>query len=227
MNIEQVINYEFKNKRLLEQSLSPPILRKKKIAKAFERLEFLGDRILGLVIAEALYSYFPNSSEGDLAKRISYLTSRELCHKIGEKLKIYNYLDIPLKEIQSTSIIANTMEALIAAVYVDSGSFTTAQKFILNIWQEALEQLVEPPKDYKSSLQEWAQKRGLAVPLYTEKNRLGPDHAPEYELEVSVETGESCAGVGKNKKAAEQNAAKKLLTLLQNKKPPKGSLKGV
>lgn len=215
MNIEQQIGYEFKNKRLLEQALTPPVLQKKKLSKAFERLEFLGDRVLGLVIAEALYCGFPNSNEGELAKRMGYLTSRDFCHKIAIKIDLAKYINTHESNLKGTSVLSNTVESIIAAIYIDSG-LESVQKFIYKFWQEAFEKIEEMPKDSKSVLQETMQKKGLGVPLYTEVKRFGPDHAPEYEIKVSIDSGESATGRGKNKKIAEQESAKNLLKIITN-----------
>lgn len=218
MTLEEKIGYTFKRKILLEQALTPPLLQKHKHAKVFERLEFLGDRLLGLVIAEALYSYFPKANEGDLAKRLGYLTSREFCQQIAEKLELHEHININHQNLQGTSVLANTIEALIAAIYSDCGSLEIVQKFIQRFWQNAIEEAADLARDPKSSLQELVQKRGMPLPLYKEIGRVGPDHSPEYELEVSISTGEKATGIGKNKKIAERDAAINLLAIINNEK---------
>lgn len=218
MTLEEKIGYTFKRKVLLEQALTPPLLQKHKYGKAFERLEFLGDRILGLVIAEALYSYFPKDNEGELAKRLGYLTSREFCHQIAEALQIEQHINISPKDLKGTSVLANLIEALIAAIYVDCGSLETVQRFIHQFWQHAIEEVEDLAKDPKSTLQEWVQKRGMALPVYQEIARFGPDHSPEYELEVSIDTGIKAIGKGKNKKIAERDAATNLLAIISKGK---------
>jgi ribonuclease-3 len=214
MTLEEKIGYTFKRKILLEQALTPPLLQKHKYGKVFERLEFLGDRLLGLVIAEALYAYFPKATEGDLAKRLGHLTSREFCHRIAETLQLQEHINIAPQDLKGTSVLANVIEALIAAIYSDCGSLETVQSFIHRFWQDAIEEVEDLAKDPKSTLQEWVQKRGMQLPLYSEIGRSGPDHSPEYKLEVSIDTGEKAIGLGKNKKIAERDAATNLLQII-------------
>ena len=209
MTIEEVLGYQFKKKSLLVQALTPPVLQQRKNGKAFERLEFLGDRILGLVIAEALYVHYCYDEEGKLAKRLSYLASREFCHTIAEKMQLADFIPNKVDELKGTSILSNCIEALIAALYIDGG-FEVAQNFIHKFWGEAIRELNELPKDPKTLVQEWAQKKGMDIPTYTELKRSGPDHAPLYMLEISLTNGWKAIGEGKNKKLAEKDAAEKL-----------------
>lgn len=211
--LEDILQHSFKRKTLLAQALTPPVLQQRKQGKAFERLEFLGDRILGLVIAEALYSHYTHDEEGKLAKRLSYLTSREFCHIIAERINLAQFLPITDEELKGTSILANCIEAIIAALYVDGG-IEAAQKFIHKYWGEAIYALEELPKDPKTLVQEWAQKRGMDIPKYKEIKRSGPDHAPLYILEVSLDNGLTAIGEGKNKKLAERDAAQRLWNII-------------
>lgn len=213
MLIEDILGYSFKRKILLTQALTPPVLQQRKQGKAFERLEFLGDRILGLVIAEALYVYYPHDEEGKLAKRLSYLTSREFCHVIAERLDLARFIPISAEELKGTSILANCIESIIAALYIDGG-IIAAQEFIHKYWGETLHTLEELPKDPKTLVQEWAQKRGMGIPEYKEIERSGPDHSPMYILEISLQNGWVATGEGRNKKYAERDAAQKLLDII-------------
>lgn len=214
--IEDILSHTFKRKTLLSHALTPPVLQQRKKGKVFERLEFLGDRILGLIIAEALYIHYPHDEEGKLAKRLSYLTSREFCNIIAENIELSKFLPLKKNELKGTSILANCIEALIAALYIDGG-LEAAQGFVHKYWGKAVYELEELPKDPKTLIQEWAQKNGLAIPDYKEIKRSGPDHAPIYVLEISLQNGLSAIGEGKNKKLAEKDAAQKLWNSLAPK----------
>ncbi|MCE2716062.1 MAG: ribonuclease III [Pseudomonadota bacterium] len=207
--IEEILGHTFKKQTVLTQALTPPALQQRKKGKAFERLEFLGDRILGLIIAEALYTHYAHDEEGKLAKRLSYLTSREFCNIVAEHINLAEFLPLKKHELQGTSILANCIEALIAALYIDGG-MEAAQRFVHKYWESAIYTLEELPKDPKTLVQEWAQKNGLPIPQYKEIKRSGPDHAPIYILEVSLQNGLKGIGEGKNKKLAEKEAAQAL-----------------
>ncbi len=212
---EDILDHSFKRKTLLAQALTPPVLQQRKQGKAFERLEFLGDRILGLVIAEALYSHYTHDEEGKLAKRLSYLTSREFCHIVAERINLAQFLPISADELKGTSILANCIEAIIAALYID-GRMEAAQSFIHKYWKNEIYALEELPKDPKTLVQEWAQKRGMDIPEYIEIERSGPDHAPTYTLKISLTNGLTAVGEGKNKKLAERNAAQRLWSIIDS-----------
>ncbi len=216
MTMESILDYSFKRKTLLVQALAPPVLQHRKHGKAFERLEFLGDRILGLVIAEALYSHYNHDEEGKLAKRLGYLTSREFCHKIAESINLAEFLPINSTELVGTSVLANCIEALIAALYIDGG-IEASQNFIHKYWGKSIQALDEMPKDPKTLVQEWVQKLGMLVPEYKEIGRTGPDHAPIYLVEILLQNGLVTTGQGKNKKLAERDAAEKLWQIIQKK----------
>ncbi len=217
MMLEEILGYSFKRKVLLTQALTPPVLQQRKQGKAFERLEFLGDRVLGLVIAEALYVHYAHDEEGKLAKRLSYLTSREFCHVIAERIDLAQFIPIKVDELKGTSILANCIESVIAALYIDGG-LEASQNFIHKYWGDAIHALEELPKDPKTLVQEWAQKRGMEIPEYKEIGRSGPDHAPSYVLEISLQNGWTATGAGKNKKHAERDAAQKLWEIIASQK---------
>jgi len=213
--LDDILEYSFKKKALLAQALTPPVLQQRKQGKAFERLEFLGDRVLGLVIAEALYAHYTHDEEGKLAKRLSYLTSREFCHIIAERIDLGTFLPIHTNELKGTSILANCIESIIAALYIDGG-IDAAQRFIHKYWGDAIYASEDLPRDPKTLIQEWAQKRGMNIPTYKEVKRSGPDHAPTYMLEVLLQNGLTAIGEGKNKKLAEKDAAQKLWQKIDN-----------
>jgi ribonuclease-3 len=214
---EDILEYSFKRKILLTQALTPPVLQQRKQGKVFERLEFLGDRVLGLVIAEALYVHYPHDEEGKLAKRLSYLTSREFCHIIAERMGLAQFIPIKIDELKGTSVLANCIESIIAALYIDGG-LEASQNFIHKYWRDAICNPEELPKDSKTLVQEWAQKRGMGIPEYREIGRSGPDHAPYYILEITLQNGWTATGEGKNKKHAERDAAQKLWQIITSQK---------
>ncbi len=217
MILEDILGYSFKRKILLTQALTPPVLQQRKQGKAFERLEFLGDRVLGLVIAEALYVHYSHDEEGKLAKRLSYLTSREFCHIIAERIDLAQFIPIKIDELKGTSVLANCVESIIAALYIDGG-LEASQNFIHKYWSDAIHNVEELPKDSKTLVQEWAQKKGMEIPEYKEIGRSGPDHAPNYVLEISLQNGWTATGEGKNKKYAERDAAQKLWHIIASQK---------
>ena len=217
MILEDILGYSFKRKILLTQALTPPVLQRRKQGKAFERLEFLGDRVLGLVIAEALYVHYSHDEEGKLAKRLSYLTSREFCHIIAERIDLAQFIPIKIDELKGTSVLANCVESIIAALYIDGG-LEASQNFIHKYWSDAIHNVEELPKDSKTLVQEWAQKKGMEIPEYKEIGRSGPDHAPNYVLEISLQNGWTATGEGKNKKYAERDAAQKLWHIIASQK---------
>lgn len=217
MMLEDILGYSFKRKILLTQALTPPVLQQRKQGKFFERLEFLGDRVLGLVIAEALYAHYAHDEEGKLAKRLSYLTSREFCHIIAERLDLARFIPLKVDELKGTSVLANCVESIIAALYIDGG-LEAAQNFIHKYWHDAICNVEELPKDAKTLVQEWAQKKGMEIPEYKEIGRSGPDHAPSYILEVTLQNGLKATGEGKNKKLAERDAAQKLWQIITSHK---------
>lgn len=182
-----------------------------------QRLEFLGDRVLGLVIAEWLFEVFPQEEEGFLARRLAGLVSRASLVEVAGRMGLGDYLELPqnaesarLRVLDSS--LEDACEALIGALYLDGG-LAAAQQFIRHYWEPQLKQLPEPPKDAKTSLQEWAQSQGLPLPVYVEKGRQGPAHAPRFLIEVRVGEDFSALSEGTTKKAAEQLAAS---TLLEN-----------
>jgi len=183
-----------------------------------QRLEFLGDRILGLVVAEWLLERHPDESEGEIARRHAALVCREALARAGAELELGSFVSMSRGEAatggrQNPALIADTMEAVIAALYRDGG-MAAAAGFIHTAWAEMVAEAAVPPVDAKSRLQEWAQARGLNLPEYRETGRQGPDHAPEFTVEAAVEGYPTEAGFGPSKQAAEQSAATALLTRL-------------
>ena len=214
--IEKTLGIKFKNKKLIEQALTHPSYSK--TGADYERMEFLGDHVLGLVIAEVLYKKFPAEEEGQLTKRLAGLIRGSSLVQIAQKLKLGEHLKMAQSEVQaggrnSKSALENAMEALIAAIYLDQG-LEVARNFITNHWADIIDNMIEPPKDAKSALQEWAQGLGLPLPEYEVVVTTGPSHAPIFEVAVKVQGKEPKTGQGSSKRIAEQEAAKNMLISL-------------
>lgn len=188
---------------------------------AYEQLEFLGDRVLGLVIAEMLYRHFKNENEGDWAMRFTLLVREETLADIARKIGLQSYLITKDESLRNNnSILADVMEALIAALYLDQGLSKT-KIFIENLWLPLLERSHESIKDSKSALQEWSQLVVHSLPQYKLISRTGPDHAPSFVVSVEVEGYDVMTGEGSSKKEAMQRAAEKLLNILPKQNPEK------
>lgn len=201
----------FKNKSLLRQALT--LAHHGKTA-SYERLEFLGDRVLGLVVATMLYEQHPDENEGILARRFTELVREETLAEVAHTLSLPDLLITHENELrQNQSILADVCEALLGALYLDQG-LETVQNFILPIWLPLMRQNKKAPKDAKSTLQELAQKKGQVLPKYTVLKKTGPDHAPIFEIEVCIPHIGSAIGISDSKKTAEQQAAKSLLEKL-------------
>ena len=181
----------------------------------YERLEFLGDRVLGLVIAEELFRRYPGEGEGLLARRLNQLVRRETCAEVARRLGLHELMrtakTAERAQVQaSQKVLADLCESVIAAIYLDQG-LEAARSFIISMWRPLFERHAQPPRDAKSALQEWAAARGLPPPTYEEVARTGPDHAPEFTVRVSVSGLGRETGAGPSKRAAEQAAAGRLL----------------
>jgi ribonuclease-3 len=189
-----------------------------------ERLEFLGDRVLGLVIAEKLHALFPDDSEGALALKLNALVRKEACASAAEAAHLDEHLILAASEAGSGGrkkavILAGACEAVIAALYLDGG-MEAARAFILRYWDGQFATLNDDMRDAKTALQEWAQARkGEGGPSYKLISREGPDHAPVFEIEARVSGAEPAIGQGRSKREAEQAAAKALLESLGIWKP--------
>lgn len=214
MSLENIISYTFQNPELLRQALTHPSISRR--AYAFERLEFLGDRVLGMVAAEWVYKEFPKESEGDLTKRFSSLVSRESCLKVAKDINLSSYMKI-YAHSSETHIVSDGVEALIGAIYLDSG-FEPCRLFIQKFWKSILESNKKPPKDAKSSLQEWAQSHNMELPEYTLLRIEGLAHAPTFVVEISMKGFPTEQALASTKRLAEQKAALKIIDHIKNKK---------
>jgi ribonuclease III len=183
-----------------------------------QRLEFLGDRVLGLVMAEALLAQDTDAREGQLAPRFNALVRKEACADVAREIDLGAVLRLGKSETatggrRKQALLGDAMEAVIAAVYLDAG-FDTAREMILRLWGARLTAVETDARDAKTALQEWAQARGLAPPRYVEVARKGPDHAPTFTVEARLDTGETARAEARVKRQAEQSAAQQLLERL-------------
>lgn len=183
-----------------------------------QRLEFLGDRVLGLVMAEAVLDHDRDAPEGQLAPRFNALVRKETCADVARQIDLGAVLKLGRSEMMTggrrkQALLGDAMEAVIAAVYVDAG-FEVARALVLKLWGARIARVEADARDAKTSLQEWAQGRGLTPPSYAVLNRTGPDHAPVFTIEARLDNGETATARAASKRAAEQAAAKALLDRL-------------
>lgn len=210
-NFCKIIHYNFSNNNYLEQALIHPSADNKNIH--FERLEFLGDRVLSLVIAEQLLAQHPKSNEGDLAKQHAFLVSRDFCLKIASLLNLHQHAKTSLgKDFEGKihAVHGNCVEALLGAIYLD-GDLLPCKHFIDHFWKKITYKKNEHQSNPKVLLQEWAQKKGLTVPTYEIIQNDGTSHQPIFTVKVRVSNLEPHLGKGKNKKDAEQEAARQFI----------------
>jgi ribonuclease-3 len=178
-----------------------------------ERLEFIGDRVLGLLMAEWLAARFPDEQEGDLGRRLASLVSQPVLAQVAETIGLGEALSVAPGEARAgvkrrATVLADALEAALGAIFLDGG-LEPAREFVHRAWADAMNAQALPPKDAKTALQEWAQKRGLELPDYVVSAQSGPPHAPVFEVTVAV--GEwRATGIAGNKRAAEQLAAERL-----------------
>ncbi|KZX97465.1 MULTISPECIES: ribonuclease III [unclassified Sulfitobacter] len=184
-----------------------------------QRLEFLGDRVLGLVMAEALLALDPGATEGQLAPRFNALVRKETCADVAREIDLGKVLKLGRSEMISggrrkQALLGDAIEAVIAAVYLDGG-FDAAKDLVLRLWGNRLKTVKEDARDAKTALQEWAQARGLNPPRYVQTDRSGPDHAPVFTITARLDNGAEAAATAPSKRAAEQAAASTLLRQLE------------
>lgn len=214
-----ILGHEFRDSRLLEQALGHSGRlqgRKGGAIPSHERLEFLGDRVLGLIIASTLLERHPEEAEGSLNLRLVQLVRAETLAEVGTMLGVEAWLreDAGGVDLAPTpAVVADTVEALIGALYLDGG-LETAEGFVRRHWTPLLDRDPRPLRDPKTALQEWAQARGLPLPAYRLVSTEGPDHAPRFVVEVAVGTSAPAGGNGASKRAAEQMAAEGMLRQL-------------
>ena len=211
-NLEKKLKIKMNNLSLLKESL---IHKSANSKKNNEKLEFLGDRVLGLILAKKLFDLYPNKSEGDLDKRFAKLVNKKTCSSIGWSIGLGEYIIMSdsKKKILRTDekILSDSCEALIGAVYTDRG-YNYVKEFVLRLWQNELQKSDVTVLDSKTKLQEHSLKLFKKLPTYTLLSIKGPKHNPSFKISVSINKSKKYTGIGNSKKNAEQNAAKKLLS---------------
>lgn len=208
-----IVEHTFGRPALLAEALTHPSASGR--GHGYERLEFLGDRVLGLVVADMLLAAFPDEDEGALALRFTSLVRRESLAAIADGIGLATVIEMTRGEAESggrenPSTLADALEAVIGALYLDGG-LAVAWAFVERLWGARLEAEARPPQDAKTALQEWAQARALGLPKYREVGREGPAHEPYFTLEVEVAGAQPARGEGRSKRLAEQAAAARLL----------------
>jgi ribonuclease-3 len=218
--LERRIGHRFAKPALLREALTHSSATRpgRRAPRSYERLEFLGDRVLGLMIADLLIRRFPDEGEGALSRRHAALVRKETLAEIGAELALGDWLVLGRSEEDSggrsnPATLADALEALIGALHLDGG-FDIAAAFVERHWLQRLEAMIAPPRDAKTTLQEWAQGRGLPLPDYRVVGASGPAHAPSFEVEVMLPGFAAVRAAGGSKRAAERSAAEQLLARL-------------
>ena len=212
--VEKILTYTFQDKTLLERALTHSSLG----VADYERLEFLGDRVLGLIIAEELFKKFPKEKEGLLAKRFSGLVQRETLAAIAIETDLSQSILLSDQErlaggLKNENLLSDIVEALLGAMYMDGG-ISPCKNFVLKAWKSHFDEMKLPPQEPKTVLQEWAQARGLNPPSYTIIKQEGPDHAPLFTIEVALDTFGVEHAKGHSRRTAEKIAAQAFLEKL-------------
>ena len=217
--ISKLLDYQFKNNRLLEEALTHASARKSSKVNN-ERLEFLGDRVLGLVIAEELLRKNPNSSEGEIATYYNSLVKKETCSSIAKEIGLENLLTLGksvkrTNDRQKDKILGNAIEALIGAIFLDAG-FEISKQLVLKVWRKQIDIVRDIEAHAKTALQEFLQSKGQEPPTYKQISRTGPDHDPDFCVEVVLGSGLNAIGSGSTKRMAETKAAEQILEKIKN-----------
>ena len=216
--LEQRIGYGFRDKALLERALThiSALSGGATRVNSYQRLEFLGDHVLGLVISDMLYRAFPRANEGELSRRLADLVRKETCAEVARAMDLGSALKLGNSESHAggrlrLTILADACEALVGAVYSDGG-YMAAEELVGRFWKERMLKPLRPLRDPKTMLQEWAQARGLPTPAYRELARTGPHHDPDVHVAVVLPDRPPAEGLGSSTRAAEQAAAAAMLT---------------
>jgi ribonuclease-3 len=210
--LERRIGHVFKDRELLINALTHMSAAKGIQAKSYQRMEFLGDRVLGLAVADMLYAGF-KGSEGDLSRRLSELVRRETCAAVAAEWELGPCIKIGGKEAAirtNRSVLADVCEAVIAGVFLDAG-YPAAREVVEKAFGPRMQALRKAPSNPKAALQEWALARGFPLPAYEVVEQFGPHHAPKFRIAVKVQGFKPAEGTGSSKRAAEQDAAETLL----------------
>jgi ribonuclease-3 len=215
--LETRIGYRFANPAVLDHALThvSALSGARSRAGSYQRLEFLGDHVLGLTISDMLFRAFPKADEGEMSRRLADLVRKEACADVARAVELGAVIRLGASEVNAggrsrTAILADVCEAVIGAVFVDGG-YAAAAALIERLWDERMRTPARPLRDSKTVLQEWAQARGLPTPNYREVERKGPDHSPEFRVTVELPHLAPAEGLGRSKRAAEQAAAAAML----------------
>jgi ribonuclease-3 len=215
--LEERMGYRFKDGALLDCALThiSGLKGARNRAGSYQRLEFLGDHVLGLVISDMLYRSYPKADEGELSRRLADLVRKETCAEIARTIDLGPAIRVGASEANAgarsrLAILADVCEAVIGAAYLDGG-YKAAEELVERLWQARMQATAQPLRDPKTVLQEWAQARGLPTPAYREIARSGPDHDPEFRVAVQLPAFAPAEGLGRSKRAAEQAAASAML----------------
>ena len=216
--LQERIGYRFAEPELLIRALTHAsaveAARDDSGQVTYQRLEFLGDRVLGLVIAHMLARHFPDASEGELSRRLARLVNRETCAQIGRELNLERFMIVDENVLRggkaADGLHADMCESIIGALYLDGG-LAAARSFVEEVWADRIVSEAGSLRDAKTELQEWAHKTGLPTPRYQEISRSGPDHAPTFEVEVLIDGSEGASASGGSKREAEHGAAETVL----------------
>jgi ribonuclease-3 len=215
--LEARIGYRFGDASLVERALThiSAVAGPHNPSGSYQRLEFLGDHVLGLAVSEMLFRAFPRANEGELSRRLAELVRKDACADVARAMDLGVAIKLGGSEVQAggrhrTTILGDACEALIGAVFLDGG-FPAAADLVERFWRDRMLTPVRPLRDPKTILQEWAQARGLPTPTYREVARTGPHHDPEFRVAVELPNRAPAEGMGRSKRAAEQAAAAAML----------------
>lgn len=212
--LEELIGYTFTQKDRLDRAITHASARNAK-GSNYERLEFLGDRVLGLCVAELLFTTFRSANEGELSVRLNQLVSAESCARVADELGLHQFIrtGADIKKLTGKNMLnvrADVVESLIAAIYLDGG-LEAARGFVLRCWSDRAERVDGARRDAKTELQEWAHSKFGSTPHYRVDERSGPDHDPRFTVTVEIAGTAPETGTDRSKRAAEQVAATKIL----------------
>jgi ribonuclease-3 len=216
--LELRIGYSFSDSSLLDCALThiSALSGSKNRAGSYQRLEFLGDHVLGLVVSDMLFRAYPGAEEGELSRRLADLVRKETCADVARAMELGPAMKLGPSESNAegrrrTAVLADVCEALVGAVFIDGG-YAASAALVERFWKERMLRPRRPLRDAKTMLQEWAQARGMPTPLYRELERSGPAHDPEFRVAVEVADCAPAEGMGRSKRAAEQAAASAMLS---------------
>lgn len=208
--LQQILHYDFKDESLLHKAITHSSIDSKVDAN-YERLEFLGDRVLGVAVASLLYRLFPAEPEGNLSQRFVGLVCKETVAEVALRLELDKFMRVMTEDLRrNENVLCDVCEAVIGAIYIDAG-VDAAIEFVDCHWREMIDKNVAPPKDSKTKLQEISHQAGYGTPQYRIVERTGSDHEPQFVVEVRLGQNKTAIGRGRSKKLAEFEAAAQML----------------